>query len=611
MSERDGSTDDTPTGVSAGPIRVLCVGPDAERLDRVADRLSSEHTRLATGTATGVDGVFEALETDHVDCVVSDHKRPEFDGVALLERLRSVDESLPVVLFTAHGTEATASAAIAGNVSGYVSETAETDQFAALSDRIENAVDQYREGTGLTEQKSGPELAETLFDNAQDALFVVDVSDEPYRLERVNPAYERLSGLSNHALRGRRLTDAFGEQEGRAILDRYRACVEAREPLEYEEEVSVPSSGPYWETRISPVIVDNRVEKLVGATRNITERKREKQELERTGEFLSQIQRVADVGGWELDERTETVRWTAELYRIHGLPPEYEPTVADSIDCCHPADRERIRTAYERLSAEGDPFDLELRLNTDDSERRWVRSRGEPWDDGGERVGARGTVQDITERKEREAALERTNDRLDEFASVVSHDLRNPLVVAQGSLGLYRDSGSAADFERVVAAHERIEALITDLLTLAREGQEVTEWTTLALGERVTAAFELVPGDDATLDLAVGEYTLRADEARLGQLLDNLLGNAVRHGGADVTVRVGLLEDGAGFYVADNGPGIPAANRAEVFEHGYSTGSEGTGLGLAIVRSIAAAHGWQVGVADSALGGARFEVRTD
>ncbi len=611
MSERDGPTADTPTGTRPGPIRVRCVGPDGDRLDRVADRLGSERTRLATSTATDVDGVVEAVATDRVDCVVSDHRPPEFDGLAVLERVRSIDESLPLVLFTAHGNEATAGAAIERNVSGYVSETAESDQYTALSDRIENAVDRYREGTGLTDQKSGLELAETLFNNTQDALFVIDVTDESFRLERINPAYERLSVLSNEALSGRTLTDAFGEQEGGEILDRYRACVEAREPLEYEEEVSVPSSGPHWETRISPVVVDDRVEKLVGATRNITERKREKQELERTGEFLSQIQRVAGIGGWELDERTETVRWTAELYRIHGLPPEYEPTVAEAVDFCHPADRERVQTAYERLSTEGDPFDLELRLNTDDSGTRWIRSRGAPWYDGGERVGARGTVQDITERKEREAALERTNDRLDEFASVVSHDLQNPLVVAQGSLGLYRDSGAEADFERVRAAHERIGALITDLLTLAREGQHVTETSGLALGEQVARAFELIPSDDATLDLAVDGYTIEADEARLGQLLDNLLGNAVRHGGPGVTVRVGLLDHDAGFYVADDGPGIPAANRDAVFEHGYSTGSEGTGLGLAIVRGIAAAHGWQVGVTDSALGGARFDVRTE
>ena len=607
MFDRYGAVEKTRTVGGGDPIRTLCAGPDASR---VARRLTAANPRLSTSVGTTVRGAVDALEADAVDCVVSDHRPSGFDGVALLERVRTIDDSLPVLMFTAHGTEATASAAIACDVSGYVRKGAEPDQYALLSDSVESAVSRHRETLRLSERRSGFELAETLFNNTQDALFVVDVTGEPFRLDRVNPAYEALTGLESEELRGRTLVDVFGTAEGGAILGKYRACVEAREPIEYEEEVAVPSSGPYWETRISPVVVDDRVRKLVGATRNITERKRERRELERTGEFLRQTQQVAEIGGWEVDERSGTVRWTAELYRIYGFDTEYEPTVANEIDCYHSDDRATIRAAYDRLVTEGEPYDLELRLATEDSDR-WVRTRGEPWEDGDDRVGARGTLQDVTAQREREAELRRTNDRLDEFASVVSHDLRNPLLVAQGSLDLYRDSGSASDVERVVAAHDRIGALITDLLTLAREGTQVTETTEVALGEQVATAFGLLPAEDASLSLDVGEYTLRADEARLDQLLGNLLGNAVSHAGPDVTIRVGLLDGERGFYVADDGPGIPGSQREAVFRHGYSTGTEGTGLGLAIVRSIASAHGWTVAVTESADGGARFELRTE
>ena len=611
MFDRYDAAGDTRAVDSEEPIRVLCVGPDGEPPKRVADSLAEESDRWSTRTTTGVRGAVEVLETDAIDCVVTDHRPPDIDGVVVLERVRRIDESLPVVLFTAHGTESGARVAVASGVSGCLGRGAETDAYSLLSECIESAVGEYHRETRLADQQSGLEIAETLFNNTQDALFVVDVTGESFRLERVNPAYETITGLSNEELCGQPLTDIFGAKEVERILSKYTACIEAREPLKYEEELSVPSAGPYWETRISPVVVDDRVVRLVGATRNITERKRKQRELERTEEFLRQIQRVAEIGGWEIDERSGIVQWTTELYRIHGRPPESELTMADAIDCYRPEDRPTIETAYERLSAEGEPYDLELQLSTDDGERRWVRSRGVPWHEGDDRVGARGILQDITVRKERETELELTNHRLDEFASVVSHDLRNPLVVAQGSLELYHESKAETDFERVTAAHERIGALITDLLTLAREGQQVTDTATLALGEQVSTAFEMIPSDDATLDLAVGEYTLRADDARLGQLLDNLLSNAVRHGGADVTIRVGRLDDGDGFYVADDGPGIPASLRDEVFEHGYSTGTEGTGLGLAIVRGIAAAHGWQVGVTDSALGGARFEVHAE
>ncbi|KPN29215.1 sensory histidine kinase AtoS [Halolamina pelagica] len=89
------------------------------------------------------------------------------------------------------------------------------------------------------------------------------------------------------------------------------------------------------------------------------------------------------------------------------------------------------------------------------------------------------------------------------------------------------------------------------------------------------------------------------------QLLENLIRNAVEHGGSDVTVTIGDLVDG--FYVADDGPGIPEPDRANVFEAGYSTTQDGTGFGLNIVHEIASAHGWDVRVRDADGGGARFE----
>jgi signal transduction histidine kinase len=99
---------------------------------------------------------------------------------------------------------------------------------------------------------------------------------------------------------------------------------------------------------------------------------------------------------------------------------------------------------------------------------------------------------------------------------------------------------------------------------------------------------------------------IRADPNQLRHLLENLLGNALRHGGPDVTVTVGELADG--FYVADDGPGIPEADREAVFDSGYSTAADGTGVGLSIVQSIADAHDWSVTVTESDAGGTRFEI---
>ncbi|MGM0592867.1 MAG: sensor histidine kinase, partial [Halobacteriota archaeon] len=223
--------------------------------------------------------------------------------------------------------------------------------------------------------------------------------------------------------------------------------------------------------------------------------------------------------------------------------------------------------------------------------------------DGDEYVIA--VARDITHRIERERELQRQIDRLDEFAGFVSHDLRNPLNVLQGSLDCAMATGDDEAFDRCQRAANRMESLIHDLLTLAKEG-DVVDDTVLVDGSQVVAdSWHAVDTADARLVVAT-ERTYRADEERLRQLLENLFRNAVEHGGEDVLVSVGELDDG--FYVEDDGPGIPVDEHERVFSSGYSRGESGTGFGLAIVECIADAHGWHVAVTDGTAGGARFEI---
>lgn len=227
----------------------------------------------------------------------------------------------------------------------------------------------------------------------------------------------------------------------------------------------------------------------------------------------------------------------------------------------------------------------------------------------GEYDGVMGVARDVTERRERERELERKNERLEQFASIVSHDLRNPLMTAEGYLELARENGRAEDFDRVEESLDRMNRIIDDVLWLAREGTELGETELIALYDQVMTAWRIVTGDhsEATLQVPDEEMgLLRADETRFGQLLENLFRNAIDHGGPDVVVRVHRTENG--FVVADDGPGIPVDDREAVFERGYSTSSDGTGFGLAIVEEIVDAHGWDVTVRDNDLGGAAFVI---
>ena len=208
------------------------------------------------------------------------------------------------------------------------------------------------------------------------------------------------------------------------------------------------------------------------------------------------------------------------------------------------------------------------------------------------------------DRLEHERRLERHNERLAEFASIVSHDLRNPLSVARGNVELLAEAYDAEALDTVMDAHERMATLIDDLLALTLERDAGIDVETLDLGELATSCWETVATADATLVVET-EQSVRADRSQLQHTLQNLFGNAVEHGGTDVTVTIGDLDDG--FYVADDGPGIPAAERSAVFDVGYSN-DDGTGYGLAIVERAVDVHGWEIAVTDSSDGGARFEI---
>jgi PAS domain S-box-containing protein len=214
------------------------------------------------------------------------------------------------------------------------------------------------------------------------------------------------------------------------------------------------------------------------------------------------------------------------------------------------------------------------------------------------------------EQREAKRRLERQNERLSEFASVLSHDIRTPLNVVRGRMDLARESGDTSHLDDAEAALDRMESLVTDLLVLARDGEVVDELTPVSLESLARETWETTPTPDTELVVAA-DATLVADPSRLRQLLGNLFKNSVEHGATEgtdgLTVRVGTLE-GAGFYVEDTGVGIPPERREAVLERGVSDDG-GTGIGLDIVHTIADAHGWTMSIAESQEGGARFEFR--
>ncbi|RLM42012.1 PAS domain-containing protein [Haloarcula sp. Atlit-47R] len=225
-----------------------------------------------------------------------------------------------------------------------------------------------------------------------------------------------------------------------------------------------------------------------------------------------------------------------------------------------------------------------------------------------ERLGWLVVFRDITPRKVAEQQLIQERDRLDEFASMVSHDLRNPLNVAHGNVELALQETGNEHLEHAQQAISRMDELIDDMLVLAREGQSIGEKSLISAEAVVSESWGTVDAPDASLVIEGPLPELRADKGRVRQLLENLFRNAVEHSEGSVTITVGSDENG--FFVADDGPGIPPDERESVFEPGYSTNRNGTGFGLAIVEQIAKAHDWSLTIEESRSNGASFHIQT-
>lgn len=202
-------------------------------------------------------------------------------------------------------------------------------------------------------------------------------------------------------------------------------------------------------------------------------------------------------------------------------------------------------------------------------------------------------------------ALKRQNERLESFAGMLAHELRNPLQIAQiyHSQEQPRNKDAA---EEVADAHARIEEMIDILLITVRGAEATPNVEPVSLADVATDAWADLSATTESADLVVETHqTIQANPIHLEHLLRNLFRNSIEHSDEGVTVHVGDLTDG--FYVEDDGPGIPNAARDEVSKAGFTTKADGLGLGLTFVAQLVEMYEWHYTATENAAGGARFE----
>ncbi|PSP86289.1 hybrid sensor histidine kinase/response regulator [Halobacteriales archaeon QS_1_68_17] len=464
----------------------------------------------------------------------------------------------------------------------------------------------FRDTSDRRERERELERYRTLVESVGDPMYMLDADGV---VQMANAAmidelgYDRETLVGSHV--GQFMTDDDVRQGERLIAD----LVESGDTWGSYETYIETADGDrvLGEDKIAVMTdADGDLRGTVGVFRDITDRKERERELEQyetivetvpdgvfvldeAGRIVEANENAATYLGRERGELLGTSMWDlVEAGVLDGS--SFEPY------------RELVR---ELLSSKTDTEKGKYLLELPDGRVFEIHLALRPYEESYR--GTVGAMRDVTERERRQRELERRNERLDQFASVVSHDLRTPLELARGNLELGRErvADEPAELEPVADALDRIDRLIEDLLTLARQGETVGETEMVALERVAERAWRGTVTGDATLRFD-DPGTVEADPDRLRELYENLFANAVEHAGPDVTVTVGGHEDG--FYVADDGPGIPPDRREEVFERGVSDTDCGTGFGLSIVRNVARAHGWSVSATESTAGGARFEI---
>ncbi len=487
-----------------------------------------------------------------------------------------------------------------------------------------------RDVTDREQRKRDLERYETIIDALGDPVYTVD-SEGRYAF--VNDAYAAMTGYEKDDIVGRHVSFLLDEPS----VERGEDCVRAllsddTDARQRTYEITVETSDGErirCEDNVSLLpLADGRYRGVAGVVRDITERKARERELERYETILETLPDEV----YSLDAAgviTEIVPPINDDVSTTGHRPE--ELIGEHVSVI--MDEDDIDTAESEIEAllrdaDREHASFEMETITKDGERHPNENHvaALPPDEDGRFRGTVGVLRNIADRKARERELKAQNERLDRFAGIVSHDLRNPLNVAQGHLERVRETGDCDDddLEAIAWAHDRMAVLIENLLTIARERDPDPDTEPVDLAALVADCWRHVETDDAAVAIET-DAVVRADRARLAQLLENLVSNAVEHGstnpdararrdaepdGAAITLTVGDLDEAAadGFFVADDGPGIPAAERDRIFESGYSSDGAGTGLGLAIVERIADAHGWTVTVTEGADGGARFEL---
>lgn len=457
-----------------------------------------------------------------------------------------------------------------------------------------------------------------------------------------NPSWHEIYGLTLAQSLGGTWLNAIHAVDRVAVLGRWQTAADEGLPFDAEFRIVRPDRAVREVHVLARPLkdADGAVIGHVGSVQDVTERSRLQAFLDRTG-------RLAGVGGWDVDMRTDIVTWSDETRRIHAVGPGFVPTLQNVVEFIAPEERAAVVATLKNGIERGIPWDLELPLIDAAGRQRWVRTLGDVVTEGGVAVRLVGALQDITEQRDTSRALRREQavrteierharateqllQERDEMLDVLAHEVRQPLNNASAALqaasAVLCEVGNAAASARLVRAQAVLNQVLASIdnnlavaSLLARRDAIQRVDTDIDVLLAVTRA-DLPAGerDRVRVVRVTPTRTASMDMSLMRLALRNLLANALRYSpsGSPVEVHLSDLDDPLALVidVVDAGPGIPEALRDRLFERGAhksrasGRSASGMGLGLYIVRRVMELHGGSVALTRSGPDGATMRL---
>lgn len=481
-------------------------------------------------------------------------------------------------------------------------------------------------GEGSQSASAAPIEGQTPFSPSEDFVHFANASLDLFCVADVNGFFRWIStrwpetlGWSSEQLMGQPFIDFVHPDDVESTLAEVERLTAGEPTIQFVNRYRKPDGAWTWLEWTTTPTPDGL---LYATARDITGRMQASLDEQRRLQLLEMSVSMGDLGYWEVDLVANTVLWSEEIYAIHGQDPAtFEPNLAEGIDAYHPDDRTTVQEAVQRTIEHGEPFHFEHRIVRPSGEVRQIESIGEAIrGSDGAVVRIVGVFRDLTDHP-----MHKRRRELEQFASLASHDLKEPLRTITTYMDLLREDHlgelepPADEFWSFVrSSAERMSVLIDDLLLFARAGGAV-ERQPVALHVLVEEVLrDLGPRIEETGATITGQPALpvvAGDPSRLRHVFQNLIENALKFTDGAPRVRLGASPVGTQWEitVADDGPGIEPELQGRIFEpfKRLHRDKPGTGMGLAIVDRIVRECGGSVWVTSEAGAGATFHLVFD